>query len=215
MLAKLILLVFLFILSPALTYANSYSYSNLPLWYLCEKSEFIAVSRIESIDTAKENEKKLLAKNLDIVSILKGDNEIWMRYKFSGKVSLLKPDKKGDLALVFLAELMSGCVAVTSYKTAIIKVVSISEVDTYIEKISLLLEILKDKNTVSKNQQIIEWLVKCAENPITCWEGVHGLARTSDFIELLTEDQKKRLIKVLSSCRKKDEIEEYLIDIIK
>lgn len=212
MLAKLILLAFLSMMFPVMTYANSFSY-DLPLDYLCEKSELIVVGRSERVETINKKEKKLLLGNLDIISILKGNNETLLKYQFSHEVNFVKPNKEGDIILVFLVEVMP-CIHGRPYKTVVGKMLSITEINLYIEKINLLLEVLKEKNIFSKNQQIVEWLVKCAEKPITCYEGVYGLSRNSAFIELLTEEQKTRLVNVLLSCRKKDEIE-CLVNVIK
>lgn len=196
---------------PSLIYATSCSYNRLPLTYLCEKSEVIAVCMDESITVFKEREKKRLPENLNIMLVLKGDASTFIKYKDLQVVKSREPEKEGNIALIFLFETKGfmGC----GFKGAVVKLIPSSELSVYIEKINQLLEILKERDTTNKNQQLVEWSVKCVEDPeptIQC-EGAHILFRCIDFQESLTEEQKERLIAALFNCVKGNQTEWYLM----
>lgn len=76
-------------------------------------------------------------------------------------------------------------------------------ISTYKKRISEIQKILKIQDSVSKRTETIEWLVKCAENEITSWEGVFELSNVKEFSNesenkfksLLNDNQKARLKK--------------------
>lgn len=55
------------------------------------------------------------------------------------------------------------------------KDLSDDELDVYVKRINEFVEIMKDKQP-DKNK-IVEWLVRCAEEPATRWEGAYDLSR--------------------------------------
>lgn len=88
-------------------------------------------------------------------------------------------------------------------------VFGLQEVTLYKNRITEMLAILQQKESPEKQAATIEWLVTCAEQEATRWEGVYELSPHSDFMSYYDEDgnqsqqiylsaaQRKRLFEVL------------------
>lgn len=61
-------------------------------------------------------------------------------------------------------------------------------IEAYKKKISEMQEILLLKESPGKQNAIVEWLVSCAENEYTRWEGVYELSPQSDFMSYYDRD---------------------------
>lgn len=81
-------------------------------------------------------------------------------------------------------------------------------ITTYKLRIKEMQEIIKIADPKQRVQETQQWLVSCAENPITRWEGVYELMPQSHFMSLydrsentesfrITVDEKQRLFKAL------------------
>ena len=90
-----------------------------------------------------------------------------------------------------------------------IKELDTNEMAIYSMRILEMQQILKLTNQVQQYQQTVDWLIACAENQTTKWEGVFELAPQSDFMsfyseadqvnfgQFLSKDQKDRLFAIL------------------
>ncbi len=102
------------------------------------------------------------------------------------------------------------------------------DLDIYKNRIIEIQKILKIDDEKVKFEQTVEWLVMCAENPITRWEGTYELSPQSDFMSFykqskwekfgldLNKKQKERLKSALFD-RNKENIEYVdfgLVDLI-
>jgi len=58
----------------------------------------------------------------------------------------------------------------------------------YKERINEIQKILKITDSISKRTETIEWLVKCAENKVTSWEGVFELRNFKEFSTSVSND---------------------------
>ncbi len=86
-----------------------------------------------------------------------------------------------------------------------------AEIEIYKSRISEIQQILKIKDQKLQIKETVEWLVKCAENETTRWEGTYELSPESNFMSYysrsknedfkinLTPEQKERLKKALLS----------------
>jgi len=61
-------------------------------------------------------------------------------------------------------------------------------ITAYKDRIVEIQKILQQKDSQEKYHTTIEWLVTCAENPHTRWEGVYELSPTSNFISYYDQD---------------------------
>ena len=113
------------------------------------------------------------------------------------------PDKKE--ALVFLGKTDS----LDSYYTiGVIPVGNSAELNWYTQQVEALLRIQQIKSKRTQNIETTEWLVQCAENKYTRWDGAYELSRNRHWISNedffkdekhrnhLTRSQKERLEKV-------------------
>lgn len=86
-----------------------------------------------------------------------------------------------------------------------VKTLTEPQLEIYTDRVSEIKAILKINNEDEQFKQTVEWLVTCAENPVTRYEGVYELSPNSDFMSyydrtqgqpfqyLLTADQKLKL----------------------
>ena len=100
-------------------------------------------------------------------------------------------------------------------------------IQIYKSRIAEMQKIIPQKDSKEKSSSIIEWLVSCAENPHTRWEGVYELSPRSDFMSyydrddesakgiFLSDQQRKRLFDALVSTEDADYNELGLVDLCK
>ena len=62
------------------------------------------------------------------------------------------------------------------------------EYSTYKARIREMQQLLKDEKTDNQTRNITEWLVKCAEQRCTRWEGTYELSPRSDFMSYYDTD---------------------------
>ncbi|NNT72411.1 hypothetical protein HKT18_09315 [Flavobacterium sp. IMCC34852] len=96
----------------------------------------------------------------------------------------------------------------------------------YKERIQEIQSILKVDNTIEQLKQTVEWLVKCAENHYTQWEGTFELSPDSHFMSfysrskapdfelLLSNDQKERLKTALIKSADQSYLDLGLVDLV-
>jgi hypothetical protein len=125
-------------------------------------------------------------------------------------IAFLKRNSKG--------ELYTNCLSYGS------KTLSLPEIEIYKSRIKELQNILLISDSMECEKQTIEWLVKCAEDPVTRWEGLYELS--PQYIEMsysrylyiqpkfqLNDFQKENLWKSLSSIDSVNFSDLGLIDI--
>jgi hypothetical protein len=210
----------------------AYPIDPRPLRMLVKESQYIIVGYVQkvvpikTIDNHRENSKAII----EIREVLQGkvDKKIIEVpyipnmicpappvYMDSTMVLAFLDNKKGvyhTVALSYGAKTLESEEAIQVYKTRIQEIQSILEV----------------KDEREQYNQTIEWLVKCAENPITRWEGTYELSPESDFMSFykrseaekfgldLDKNQKQRLKKALFKKEKEatDYVDFGLVDLI-
>jgi len=94
-----------------------------------------------------------------------------------------------------------------------VKTLTEAEIKVYKKRILEIQTILKNTNKTQQFTETVEWLVKCAENETTCWEGVYELhwwsgfmypylENEGDYDKVLSTSQKQRLKKALFKSKK-------------
>lgn len=96
----------------------------------------------------------------------------------------------------------------------------------YVSRILEMQKIQTISKPAKKHEEIINWLIKCASNPVTRWEGVYELSPESDFMSYYDDDksmkksvflntaQKELLFESFTSVDKPDPTDLYMVDII-
>lgn len=198
------------------TFATIYPIAPRPLRTLVIESDAIIVGNVVSVyDRKYEGKKKKkvyypeykIAK-IAVVETLQGKvlNDT-IEIQFDPKMTCPSSDMyfEKTSAIVFL-DIKNGIYSThaLSYGS---KTLDSSGILTYKERISEIQKILEIKDSISQRTETVEWLVKCAENEATRWEGVfelHGYKEFSNspddsFKKFLSQNQKARLKATLLS----------------
>lgn len=113
--------------------------------------------------------------------------------------------KNGDLVLLFLKKNEeSTALELTDYRDAVKKVTT--------DSVGLYEARINDLNTIfggakPKYSQIVEWLIRCAENPETRWEGTFELLQSFERLEWDEERAKLKKEKTEAGDNSEDEYE--------
>jgi len=144
--------------------------------------------------------------DLYIKEILKGkpsnSNQIQVTYE-AGMICPAPahyPDKK--MVIAFLAKDDTSKTYLTvglSYGSKIMD--SETEMNYFKTRILEYLEILKIKNKRKRKSSTVEWLVKCAENKYTRWEGAYELSRKGDFMSYYDRSKDEQFYKKLTKTQ--------------
>lgn len=91
------------------------------------------------------------------------------------------------------------------------KTLSKEEISIYKMRILEMQQILKITNKATKFQETVEWLVKCAENETTRYEGSFELSPESNFMSYYSRDEKPDDYKIVLSQEQKDRLRKSLL----
>ncbi len=151
-----------------------------PLRELYTQSDLIVTARVgKSVSIKKEDDNSLMKTALDVSSTIKGDRKRSTVYVYHWGWG---DDKKfpggyttGDKLLVFLKRSEEHKGYETISPNYAVKKLPDADLHIYIKRIEELAAInLQAKPDATA---IVEWLVRCAEQPATRWEGAYELAR--------------------------------------
>lgn len=211
---------------------NTFAYpiEPRPLRKLVIESEYIVyadVIRIEKTKTKKKfsnTVKAILAIKETLQGEIKADT---IAVNFRPNMICPAPANyiKGTTVLAFLDKTESG------YKTHALsygsRIVSATTFETFKSRIKEMQNISELKNEAIKAEKTIDWLVTCATNSDTRWEGVYELSPESDFMSYydkeqeafirnheLNDNQKSRLREVLFTTQKLNYSDLGLIDLV-
>ena len=213
------------------SFASAFPIQPQPLRQLCADSELIVVAKVEQVVSVTDKDGYSHSKALlRISTMLKGDerNE-FAEVLFSPNMICPAPPTypEGGTVIAFLYRKEGDQFYRTAGLSYGTKVVPEKEAQIYIERIREILKILKSDESPAKEEQIIEWLVRCAEEPVTRWEGAYELFSSNNmtpaqesnhsygFAAKLTQQQKSRLSDALfrSTTISGDDL--YLINFLK
>jgi len=152
-----------------------------PLRALHNKSELIVVARVgRSVSVKSGVNNEMMKTELEVTSVIKGNgkqtkvtvyNWGWGEdHRFPGGLKL------GDQALFFLSRRESGDGFELSDYSYSVKKLAPADLSVYVER-------LNELNAMTKagpvdDAAIVEWLMRCAEQPATRWEGAYELAQS-------------------------------------
>ena len=157
----------------------------LTLRELYAASDRIVVARPgKSVKVKSEGESRLIRTSLMVSSTLKGDGSESVvnvyHFIYGDQES---PFPRGESLLVFLKH--GGTIGVPKsaggYELAdfsrAIKKLSTSELGIYVQRINELAQLSHEQRP--NQEELVEWLVRCAEDPATRWEGAFDLASSA------------------------------------
>jgi hypothetical protein len=208
------ILILLFVSFTFSSNVIAYPINPRPLRELVIESEFIIIGYV--IKTYDKNEGKggynnKIAK-IAILETLQGKiKEDTIEIAFNPNMICPSPDSYFDKTLVisFLDKTEKHGYRTHAYNYGA-KTLKKDEIEIYKTRILEIKNILKIQNEKIQKKETIDWLLKCAENKATRWEGTYELKRKD---ESLSETQKERLKIALFNTK-----EEYLnfdiVDII-
>lgn len=201
---------------------NSFAYPITPqtLRKLISESQFIVIALIDNPETG--GEKFFDPKTNDTLEYFTfgGDGlaDLYIKEVLKGKPDNLEhimvsyeagmicpappdyPDKK--MVIAFLGKEDTSKTYFTyglSYGSKIME--NDIEINAFKTRILEYIEILKIKNKHNRELATIEWLVKCAENKYTRWEGAYELSRKGDFMSYYDYSKDEQFHKELSKSQ--------------
>jgi hypothetical protein len=151
-----------------------------PLRTLYLDSDLIIVAQVGATTLVREEKfSDFLKTSLIVSSVLKGETagpvvSLYNR-AHRGNRELAAKYKQGESLLLFLQETGEGYAL--DDPTYCIKRLSAGDLQIYLERIAELDSILQQ--APPDNERLVEWLVRCAEEPATRWEGAYELAMSA------------------------------------
>ena len=176
-------------------FAAAYPISPRPLRLLIMESEFIITGRVLRITDAPGSGKQkdhylgTTAAVIEVSSVLKGSGFKDSIYVFF-EPGMICPAPaqffENTKVLVFLDRTKGKYhVHALSYGA---KTLDDEGTAVYTSRINEMLDILDMPESQEKTNETIEWLVKCAENTYTRWEGSYDLHAESDFMSYYSNE---------------------------
>jgi hypothetical protein len=209
---------------------QAYPISPRPLRQLVLESEFIIIGYVTGIKKNRSNDNTFdndAFAVLKVNQILKGEvpDEV-IEIAFSPNMICPAPPHyvAGTTVIVFLTKHKK--VFHTTALSYGMRIVGWQDIEVYKNRIAEIQAIQKMEEGLDKFMQTVEWLVKCAENKSTRWDGSYELSPESDFMSyysrtqfepfssMLSQEQKSRLKKALLEDNDEIHIDFGLVDIV-
>lgn len=165
--------------------AGAYPIPPQALRMLTNESELIVSASVEKIPLIKgEDGFNTGIVRLNILSVLKGaEGSRSIDVYYSPDMVCPAPPRyeEGATALAFLARSRHGPGYVTVGLSYGAKNLSNREINAYSARIRELIELERQPDPNARRRQLVEWLVRCAEEPATRWEGAFDLNNSHDM----------------------------------
>ncbi len=171
------------VMAPAIALSGKIVAPEHPLRTLYTNSDRVVIARVgESAVVETAGESQTLATTLQVSSTLKGADHKAMLYVYHSvygdEQRLFKP---GDNVLLFLTQREKQKKQKAGYELYDtfrgVKKLSDNDLKAYARHIKELADYLKDGKL--ENAELVEWLVRCAEDQATRWEGATELAASA------------------------------------
>lgn len=185
----------------------AYPISPRPLRKLVIESQYIIVGYVvKTIDKKKDKDDwGTKVARIAVLENLQGKiNKDTIEIEFKPNMICPAPDRYFDSTFVISfidKDKQSG-----KFKTHALnygsKTLKKDEIEIYKQRISEIQQILKLTNSEKQRTETVEWLVKCAENETTRWEGTFELSSESNFMSYYSQDKKEDFINVLNNNQK-------------
>lgn len=201
----------------------AYPIDPRPLRKLVAESQYIIVGYVKEIaqDTIRDNAEVWTNTKaiIEIKEVLQGNiKKKIIEVPFFPELICPQPEnyQVNTLVLAFLDKKQGTySTHALSYGEKSFKLDDLQSIQVYKDRIKEIQLIQKIGDEHKKFELTVDWLVKCAENPVTRWEGIYELSPTSDFMSYyktsksenfgldLDKSQKERLKKALFERDKK------------
>lgn len=207
----------------------AYPISPMPLRKLVLESKYIVYADVIEIETLETDDHWYDAIAILVIKeILQGKikNDTIDVYFSIGMICPAPAHyEKGTTVLAFLDKEKKGySTHALSYGSKTLDELGYT---SYKERIFEIQKILKIQNEQEKTTKTLDWLISCAVNPVTRWEGIYELSPQSDFMSyydqdketyqrkyILTEDQKSILREAFFSIIEFEYADIGLIDLV-
>ena len=195
-------------LAPTLPALSSLAYPipPVPLRKLCKEASVIVVAEVAGIRVGTRPVAELY-----VDESLKGHpgSVVYVNVWLDGGCPAPARYSSGKRVLAFLIEDDDGNYVTESLSYGSKEIADDRSLAVYRQRIREMIHIQDEPEGDARLERTVEWLVACAEDPVTRWEGAYELFRSGDrmstydgappekFAELLTLDQEKRLLEAL------------------
>lgn len=192
----------------------------LPLRQLHAESDLIVVGgfgETTAVELVRVNEggtyeNYLMRTDMKVSSTVKGDGNYsalhvyHVGWKYNGATSHLLTQYKGaDGLLVFLKRREGGDGYEITDATSGIRRLTSAALKVYVQRLEELDSIMRQEPP--DRARIVEWMVRCAEEPATRWDGLYELSRSNDAVlaaKRLAEEEKNKEAAALAGAAEKD-----------
>lgn len=198
---------FLFLLVGLSINTFAYPISPRPLRKLVIESEHIIVGYVASTYNNENKEDDNLwgraAAKIAVLEQLKGKiKEDSIEVLFNPYMICPAPARYTDSTFVIAFIDKKGNQYYTHALSYGAKTLTKAAIEIYKARIAEIQNLLKIENKDEQYKAIVEWLVTCAENETTRWEGVFELSPQSDFMSYYSRDKKEGFDKALTAAQK-------------
>lgn len=149
-----------------------------PLRVLHRDSDLIVVGRVgRSVPVKRAEDNEMMKTTVEITSVVKGKGKpskvTVYNWGWGEDKQFIGGLKTGDAALFFLKKRNQGDGFEVSDYSEGVKKLAPADLSVYLERLNEL-----NAMTTADTAAIVEWLVRCAEQRATRWEGAYELARS-------------------------------------
>jgi hypothetical protein len=201
-------LILLMAFSPAVSVlAHPYPITPRPLRLLVEESQYIITGYVAKVFEPRQAKDDIWGGSVAKIAIqerLQGNIKAeTIEIVFSPNMICPEPAnyEEGTYVIAFVDKDKKG-----QYYTHALsygaKTLSPANMEIYKERIREIQQIGKITNSHERLVATTEWLVKCAENPATRWEGTYELSPLSDFMSFYDKRKAKKSNDALTAAQK-------------
>lgn len=176
--------------------ASAYPITPRPLRKLVTEAEFIVIAHVSKITREETSETDFFGgtmAHLEIREVLQGNLDAAVaKVSFNPGIVCPAPAHyaEGTTVVAFLTR--AGDVFRTHAMSYGAKTVDADEASILKDRILEMQAILKVKNDWERTSQTLDWLIACAEHPVTRWDGLYELSPESDFMSYYDRDGRTR-----------------------
>ena len=181
----------------------AYPISPRPLRQLVTESQYIIVGYVVKTFDKKQDKGDWNSKvaRIAVIENLQGNIEMdTIEIEFEPNMICPSPDRYFDSTYVISfvdKDKKSG-----KFRTHALnygaKTLKKEEIEVYKQRISEIQQILKISDKEKQRNETVEWLVKCAENETTRWEGTFELSPESNFMSYYSRTENQNFINVIN-----------------
>ena len=187
-----------------------------PLRQLVNHSETIVIGQVRSVQEFTEEFYNGMKVTLDVEQVIQGKlkTETIDVYMDIWSTSYKEQDGlDGSRLMAFInpSEEFQSVYFPTSYQNGY-KFLNDSAMKTYQRRIKELQAINALNNEKRREELTVDWLIRCAENPDTRWEGSSELAPFSNYMNVFDEEKNEFIKKIQLSDSQKLRIENIILN---